>query len=498
MTLEHRWNPLEPLTAAEESINLGMQPLIDAWKLAAIRLQEVSPLGLQRFTERLVRRLSVETGIIERLYDVDRGTTEQLVEAGFREDLVSPSSTDVEPVHLVTVLNDHESAWQLLMECVNGDRELTIGFIHELHQGYTAHQPSVTAHDRDGRQYDTPLLRGAFKLLPNTVTLQSGDIYEYCPPLQVQPEMERLLALVSSYGDKDPVLVAAWLHHRFVQIHPYQDGNGRVARALTNLALLKAGLLPVVVDREDRIKYLNALEAADAGDIMPFVAFLSGLVRQVMAESVSVPPDPGPEVYVTRTDGAIAAVTGKLRKRREFRGTDFSQVNQVAETLGRWAQSNVKDGLNALCARLQEEPSEDNRTRIIADTFDGPQMGEDAHYRQEVRQLLEGTGRHANFDLPSYFYGGGVRRSPMQMLCVVSLHHLGVEDYGIMEATFFAVFQKLNTFDEAINSEEQLVDCSTESFVFAFGTRPEDVRERFASWLDESLAAAIHEFGERM
>ena len=44
---------------------------------------------------------------------------------------------------------------------------------------------------------------------------------------------------------------AAWLHHRFTQIHPYQDGNGRVARALASLLFIKAGWFPVVVTRDD-------------------------------------------------------------------------------------------------------------------------------------------------------------------------------------------------------------------------------------------------------
>ena len=63
--------------------------------------------------------------------------------------------------------------------------------------------------------------------------------------------------------NEDPVIVAAWFHHRFTQIHPYQDGNGRVARALTTLILLRADLLPLVVDRDLRVEYIKALELAD-------------------------------------------------------------------------------------------------------------------------------------------------------------------------------------------------------------------------------------------
>ena len=64
----------------------------------------------------------------------------------------------------------------------------------------------------------------------------------------------------------DPIIKASWLHHRFTQIHPYQDGNGRVARALTTLTLLQSNLLPLVIDRGLRVEYIRALEVVDAND----------------------------------------------------------------------------------------------------------------------------------------------------------------------------------------------------------------------------------------
>ena len=58
-------------------------------------------------------------------------------------------------------------------------------------------------------------------------------------------------------------MLAAWVRHRFTQIHPFQDGNGRVARLLATLVFSRAEWLPLVVRRDDRVRYLDALEAAD-------------------------------------------------------------------------------------------------------------------------------------------------------------------------------------------------------------------------------------------
>ena len=85
-----------------------------------------------------------------------------------------------------------------------------------------------------------------------------------------------------------PILVAAWLHHRFAQIHPFQNGNGQVTRALATWHLVQHDHLPIVVTRDDRSDYIDALEAADDGDLTPLVAFTSRLHRRSALKTVSV------------------------------------------------------------------------------------------------------------------------------------------------------------------------------------------------------------------
>ena len=114
---DYRWSPIEELSDTERGIDLAsIQPLYETWRQSRARLQESSGASLQRFTERLVRRLSVETGILERLYDLDLGTTEALVAKGFAEELVSHSSTDIEPSRLIDILRDQEAAIQYVMD----------------------------------------------------------------------------------------------------------------------------------------------------------------------------------------------------------------------------------------------------------------------------------------------------------------------------------------------------------------------------------------------
>src|SRR6266487_2136968 len=114
---DYVWHPIQPLTDKDRAIDLAsMRPLYDSWHASRTRLQKSSEANLKEFTQRLVRRLSVETGILERLYDLDRGTTEALIAHGFVEELVSRSSTDIEPSRLIDILRDQEAAIQLMID----------------------------------------------------------------------------------------------------------------------------------------------------------------------------------------------------------------------------------------------------------------------------------------------------------------------------------------------------------------------------------------------
>jgi hypothetical protein len=149
---EYRWKHIVPISEADRSIDLAdIKPLYASWRAAKQRLKQSSREGLQRFSAQLVRRLSIETGILERLYDLDRGTTEALVTAGFLEELVTKSSTDIEPARLVSILTDQEAAIKLVMDCVTQSRPLTKGVLHELHAILTRHQETTIAVDQDSR-----------------------------------------------------------------------------------------------------------------------------------------------------------------------------------------------------------------------------------------------------------------------------------------------------------------------------------------------------------
>ena len=79
-----------------------------------------------------------------------------------------------------------------------------------------------------------------------------------------------------------PLVLAATFHYRFVSIHPFDDGNGRMARLLMNLVLMQRGFVPIVIKLESRADYLLALEKADAGELEDLVGLVGAeLIRSL-------------------------------------------------------------------------------------------------------------------------------------------------------------------------------------------------------------------------
>jgi|SRR6218665_292121 len=157
----------------------------------------------------------------------------------------------------------------------------------------------------DGKATTLTVKIGNYKTRPNSVETASGEIFEYANPEETPRLMAELMEWFNSTNDHT-VKVAAELHYKFIRIHPFDDGNGRVARLLVNYVLLRNGYSPIIIKSRDKENYITALEKADTGEVS---AFYDYIYRQVIialelelkaakGESVEEPDDFDKEVLV--------------------------------------------------------------------------------------------------------------------------------------------------------------------------------------------------------
>ena len=117
----------------------------------------------------------------------------------------------------------------------------------------------------------------------------------YVPPSSAKfPQLLPALLELANRPAVHPVLQAAELHYNFVAVHPFGDGNGRTARLLMNLHLLRRGFPHAIVPVERRTEYLGALDEANAGHSEPFAGFVASCVedstRRLVGEELPTSP----------------------------------------------------------------------------------------------------------------------------------------------------------------------------------------------------------------
>lgn len=115
-------------------------------------------------------------------------------------------------------------------------------------------------------------------------SIVTGSNYPVTPPEEIEKQMKELARWIEADRDQmHPIEFAAKLHLRFVFIHPFEDGNGRVARLIMNLALLQDGYVPAIVPLVVRHEYIQLLERAHK-DGKPFVDFIAERVYETQKD----------------------------------------------------------------------------------------------------------------------------------------------------------------------------------------------------------------------
>lgn len=123
---------------------------------------------------------------------------------------------------------------------------------------------------------------GNFKIEEVVVTDNNYELIDRTTPIKFT--VERMNILTEWYARNKnklhPLVLASIFHNQFVYIHPFHDGNGRVARLLFNFILIKHGYFPIIFYNDDKHRYYNYLRSAKNGEIKSFVYYCLELYRE--------------------------------------------------------------------------------------------------------------------------------------------------------------------------------------------------------------------------
>lgn len=230
------------------------------------------------------------------------------------------------------------------------DMPLTQNFIRQLHKTLLREDYTVYRELPGGQQTSYVIHAGRYKTRPNSVITRYGDRFEYAAPEETAALMADLVDWYNkeeSKGKLSPIELAALFHYRYIRIHPFEDGNGRIARLIVNYILARHDYPMIVIRSRDKKKYLEALHQADLevgstpsigahadlNHIRPFLRYFIAVVAEEIYNDVR---------FLTEPDENVWWYDGQ---RVEFRTLNYAKILRIM-------QSQPSVTINSLCEQL--------------------------------------------------------------------------------------------------------------------------------------------------
>ena len=247
------------------------------------------------------------------------------------------------------------------------DIPLTQNFIRTLHRTLLREDYTVYRSLPGGVQTSYVVHAGQYKTRPNSVITRYGYRFEYASPEETPALMAGLVDWYNQAeqeGMLTPAELAIMFHYRYIRIHPFEDGNGRIARMMVNYILARHGYPMIVVRSRSKKEYLEALHRADLvvgsapadganaslKDIRPFHKYMNSLITEEIKNDV---------LFVTERDSKVWWYDGQ---RIVFRTETYNKILRALQAENRatlaYLQKEVgvnRSALQKMLANLQEK-----------------------------------------------------------------------------------------------------------------------------------------------
>ena len=350
---------------------LNIKKALAAW-------QELQPLS-EKDRERLSRRFTVDFNYNSNHIEgntLTYGQTEILLLFG-----KVIGEADVHDVQEMTASN--VGLKMMTEEARVKEMPLTQNFIRTLHKTLLREDYTVYRNLSGGQQTSYTVHAGQYKTRPNSVITRYGDRltsltfdatrplpsefgrhsllrkFEYASPEETPGLMTDLVDWYNKAekeGKLSPVELAALFHYRYIRIHPFEDGNGRIARLMVNFILTRHDYPMIVVRSRKKSEYLEALHQADIEvgplpsdgahaeikDIRPFLKYFNELVATEVYNDV---------LFVSERDENVWWYDGE---RIAFRTPNYTKLLNAMRTQPTLTLADMREETGISIAAIQK------------------------------------------------------------------------------------------------------------------------------------------------
>ncbi len=252
-----------------QETNKRIETLFKEWR----EIQPLKPEDKERFDKKVRLEWNYNSNHIEG-NTLTYGETVALILEG-KEEGIHPERDYME-------MKAHDVAIDKVREFAEDkQRNLTEADIRGLNKIILKESFWKEAETTDGQKTQKEIIPGQYKTQPNHVRTETGEIFKFAEPQEVSPKMNELMDWFNNEIEKPTLPIASFiaeLHHRFIVIHPFDDGNGRVVRLWVNYVLLKLGYPPLVIKSEEKRNYFAALQKADDEDMDTLATYLGNIL----------------------------------------------------------------------------------------------------------------------------------------------------------------------------------------------------------------------------
>jgi len=233
---------------------------------------------------------------------------------------------------------------KMMEEQAASEYPLTETFIRQLHKTILREDYEVYKNLPGGKSYSYTVHAGIYKTRPNSVITRTGERFEYASPEETPSLMTDLIDWYRDAEDTGRYTLAelcALFHYRYIRIHPFEDGNGRIARLLVNFILSRHGYPMIVIKSNDKENYLNALSACDGfvgtspsegahakvEQIKPFVDYIEQCMERALQTCIRAAKG----LRIEEDDDFMKELKIRERQKKQEAATEQSQLRYHAD-----------------------------------------------------------------------------------------------------------------------------------------------------------------------